>query len=437
MEDKIRVQNLFKIFGKNPQEALEKYQSGTSAEQLFKESGHVVAVADVSFSVAPGEMFMVMGLSGSGKSTLVRCLNRLLDATSGSVFVDDEDIQKVDGERLREIRRKKMAMVFQHFGLFPHRTVLGNAEYGLKVQGIEEEVQREKALKALELVGLKEWADRPLSNLSGGMQQRVGLARALATEADILLMDEAFSALDPLIRRDMQDELINLQREMQKTIVFITHDLNEALKLGDRIAVMKGGEIVQIGTPEDIVSNPENDYVANFTQDINRSLVLTASSIMEAPEPLFLKRDTVRTAMVRMRSIDRDEIYVVNSQRQPVGIITDKDIAAALKKKINDLSEVMNTDFPQTTESTSLGDILPLCTAGLPIAVVNENGRLRGILDPLDCLNNITPNTYDNGESSSVEEPAKTEEEKALPVKDAPVDGATEKSANEEPGSGA
>jgi glycine betaine/proline transport system ATP-binding protein len=246
MEDKIRVQNLFKIFGKNPQEALEKYQSGTSAEQLFKESGHVVAVADVSFSVAPGEMFMVMGLSGSGKSTLVRCLNRLLDATSGSVFVDDEDIQKVDGERLREIRRKKMAMVFQHFGLFPHRTVLGNAEYGLKVQGIEEEVRREKALKALELVGLKEWADRQLSNLCGGMKQRVGLARALATEADILLMDEGFSALDPLIRRDMQDELINLQREMQKTIVFITHDLNEALKLGDRIAVMKGGEIVQI-----------------------------------------------------------------------------------------------------------------------------------------------------------------------------------------------
>lgn len=413
MEEKIKVQNLYKIFGKNPQEALEKYKSGTSAEQLFKESGHVVAVADVSFSVAPGEMFMVMGLSGSGKSTLVRCLNRLLDATSGSVFVDDEDIQKVDGDRLREIRRKKMAMVFQHFGLFPHRTVLGNAEYGLKVQGIEEEVRREKALKALELVGLKEWADRPLSNLSGGMQQRVGLARALATEADILLMDEAFSALDPLIRRDMQDELINLQREMQKTIVFITHDLNEALKLGDRIAVMKAGAIVQIGTPEDIVSNPENDYVANFTQDINRSLVLTAGSIMEAPEPLFLKRDTVRTAMVRMRSTDRDEIYIVNSQRQPVGIITDKDIAAALKKNINDLSEIMNSEFPQTTESTPLGDVLPLCTAGLPIAVVNENGRLRGILDPLDCLNSISSNTGDSEDTSDSRKPEDAESNSA------------------------
>ncbi|MDD3265225.1 MAG: CBS domain-containing protein, partial [Dehalococcoidales bacterium] len=270
-------------------------------------------------------------------------------------------------------------------------------------------VRREKALKSLELVGLKQWADRPLSNLSGGMQQRVGLARALATEADILLMDEAFSALDPLIRRDMQDELINLQREMQKTIVFITHDLNEALKLGDRIAVMKGGAVVQIGTPEDIVSNPENDYVANFTQDINRSLVLTASSIMEAPEPLFLKRDTVRTAMVRMRSIDRDEIYIVNSQRQPVGIITDKDIASALKKKINNLSEIMNTEFPQTTESTPLGDVLPLCTVGLPIAVVNENGRLKGIVDPLDCLNSITPNTVDSEDTSDSEQPEDTE----------------------------
>ncbi|MBN1369543.1 MAG: glycine betaine/L-proline ABC transporter ATP-binding protein, partial [Dehalococcoidaceae bacterium] len=304
----MQVRNLYKIFGKNPQEALEKYKSGTSAEELFKESGHVVAVADVSFNVSPGEMFMVMGLSGSGKSTLVRCLNRLLDATAGEVIIDGEDIQAADGDRLREIRRSKVAMVFQHFGLFPHRSVLGNAEYGLKVKGMEEEQRREKALKALELVGLRDWADRPLSNLSGGMQQRVGLARALATEAEILLMDEAFSALDPLIRRDMQDELLSLQREMHKTIVFITHDLNEALKLGDRIAVMKGGVIVQIGTPEEIVSNPENDYVANFTQDINRGLVLTASSLMEAPEPLFLKRDTVRTALVRMRSIERDEI---------------------------------------------------------------------------------------------------------------------------------
>lgn len=405
MEDKIQVRNLYKIFGKNPQEALEKYKSGTSAEELFKESGHVVAVADVSFSVAPGEMFMVMGLSGSGKSTLVRCLNRLLDATAGEVIIDGEDIQTVDGDRLREIRRSKVAMVFQHFGLFPHRSVLGNAEYGLKVKGLEEEERRDKALKALELVGLKDWADRPLSNLSGGMQQRVGLARALATEADVLLMDEAFSALDPLIRRDMQDELLGLQREMQKTIVFITHDLNEALKLGDRIAVMKGGVIVQIGTPEEIVSNPENDYVANFTQDINRGLVLTASSLMEAPEPLFLKRDTVRTALVRMRSIERDEIYVVDSQRQPVGIITDKDIAAAMKKKVTDLSEIMNTEFPLTQETTPLAEILPLCMAGLPIAVVNEKGKLKGILDPLECLNSVSSGPSENGSSETNEEP--------------------------------
>jgi len=405
VEETIQVRNLYKIFGKNPQEALEKYKSGTPAEELFKETGHVVAVADVTFSVAPGEMFMVMGLSGSGKSTLVRCLNRLLDATAGEVIIDGEDIQAADGDRLREIRRSKVAMVFQHFGLFPHRSVLGNAEYGLKVKGMEEEQRREKALKALELVGLKDWADRPLSNLSGGMQQRVGLARALATEAEILLMDEAFSALDPLIRRDMQDELLNLQREMHKTIVFITHDLNEALKLGDRIAVMKAGVIVQIGTPEEIVSNPENDYVANFTQDINRGLVLTASSLMEAPEPLFLKRDTVRTALVRMRSIERDEIYVVDAQRQPVGIITDKDIAAAMKKKVTDLSEIMNTEFPLTQETTPLAEILPLCMAGLPIAVVNDKGKLKGILDPLECLNNVSSGPGENGSSETNEEP--------------------------------
>ena len=401
MKEKIRVQNLFKIFGRSPQEALEKLQSGTSPEDIFKESGHVVAVDNVSFSVMPGEMFMVMGLSGSGKSTLVRCLNRLLDVTSGHVFIDDEDIHAVDHERLRDIRRTKMAMVFQNFGLFPHRSVLGNAEYGLKVQGIPEEERRQKALNALELVGLKDWADRPLSNLSGGMQQRVGLARALATEADILLMDEAFSALDPLIRRDMQDELISLQRDMQKTVVFITHDLNEALKLGDHIAVMRGGSIVQIGTPEEIVSNPEDDYVANFTMDINRGLVLTGSSLMQAPESLFLKRDTVRTAMVRMRHLGRDELYVVDSQRQPVGIITDKDIAAALKKKITDLAEVMNTEFPLTQESTPMADILPLCSAGLPIAVVNDKGKLKGILDPLDCLNSISPTSNDNGGNGS------------------------------------
>ncbi len=406
MKDTIRVQNLYKIFGKNPQEALEKLNAGTSPDELFKENGNVVAVNDVSFTVSPGEIFMVMGLSGSGKSTLVRCFNRLLDATSGNVFIDDEDIQSVTNERLREIRRTKVAMVFQHFGLFPHRSVLGNAEYGLKVQGLAEDERREKALKALELVGLKDWADRPLSNLSGGMQQRVGLARALATEAEILLMDEAFSALDPLIRRDMQDELISLQIEMKKTIVFITHDLNEALKLGDRIAVMKAGKIVQIGTPEEIVSNPEDDYVANFTMDINRGLVLTASSIMEPPEPLYIKRDTVRTAMVRMGSTDRDEIYVVDSQRQPLGIITDKDIAAAVKKKGNNLSEILNTEFPQTQESTPLADVLPLTTFGLPIAVVDEKGKLKGIIYPLDCLNSISPSSTEssNGEDSPSED---------------------------------
>ncbi len=401
MEERIRIEHLYKIFGKNPQEALKKYQSGTSSKEIFKESGDVVAVADVSFDVKEGEIFVVMGLSGSGKSTLIRCINRLLNATSGHVFIDGEDIQAVDGDRLREIRRSKLAMVFQHFGLFPHLTVLGNAEYGLKVKGLDEEEKRQKALTALELVGLKDWADRPLSNLSGGMQQRVGLARALATEADILLMDEAFSALDPLIRRDMQDELLNLEREMKKTIVFITHDLSEALKLGDRIAVMKSGKIVQIGTPEEIVSNPETEYVANFTQDVNRGTVLTAGTLMEPAEELYLNRDTVRTALIRMRSIERDELYVVDSARQPVGIITDKGIAEAVKNKATKLSEVMITDFPKADESTLLADLLPLCSYGLPIAIINDKGRLTGILDPLECLNSLSPASSESTEAAN------------------------------------
>lgn len=379
----------------------------------MKKSRNVPAVIDASFSVAQGETFMIMGLSGSGKSTIIRCLNRLHDPSAGSVIIDDEDITKIDDHRLREIRRTKIAMVFQHFALLPHKTVLENVEFGLKIRGTLTEEDRKKAQDTLDVVGLKGWGDRLTADLSGGMQQRVGLARALATEPEILLMDEPFSALDPLIRRDMQDELINLQQTLQKTIIFITHDLNEALKMGDHIAVMKDGRIVQIGTPEEIVSSPANDYVAAFTSDVNRGLVFTASSIMKQADTLTITHDTIKTASVRLRQTKSDAMYVVDRQRKPIGLVTDQDIARAVRKGELKLDTVMNTEFPQTEENTPLGEVLTLCGDSLPIAVVSETGKFRGILEPLDVLSSVSPINTDeangNEESADTAEPKEAE----------------------------
>ncbi|AKG53932.1 L-proline glycine betaine ABC transport system permease ProV [Dehalogenimonas sp. WBC-2] len=387
---KLRVENLYKIFGPSPESIIKQLKKGVSRADIMKGSKNVPAVIDASFSVAEGETFMVMGLSGSGKSTLIRCLNRLHDPSSGSIYIDDEDITGVTDRRLREIRRTKIAMVFQHFALLPHKTVLENVEFGLKISGRPSDETRRKALETLELVGLKGWEDRSSSELSGGMQQRVGLARALATDPDILLMDEPFSALDPLIRRDMQDELLNLQQTVKKTIIFITHDLNEALKMGDHIAVMKDGRIVQIGTAEEIVSSPADDYVAAFTSDVNRGLVFTASSIMKPADTLYLVHDTVKTASVRLRQTKSDAMYVVNKQRQPVGLVSDQELARAIRKGVTKLADVMQTEFPKTLETTPLAEVLTLCGDSLPIAVVSEKGTFRGILEPLDVLTSVS-----------------------------------------------
>ncbi|WP_079127438.1 quaternary amine ABC transporter ATP-binding protein [Streptomyces sp. TP-A0874] len=279
---RLQAEHLYKVFGRRPNEAVRKLEGGAGRDEL-RADGTTAAVIDASFEVEEGQIFVVMGLSGSGKSTLLRMLNGLLEPTSGRVLVDGEDLTALSPRELRSVRSKKISMVFQHFALFPHRSVLENAAYGLEVQGVPAEERRERAQQALELAGLKGWESSWPDELSGGMQQRVGLARALATDADLLLMDESFSALDPLIRRDMQDQLIELQKRLKKTIVFITHDLNEAMRLGDRIAVMRDGQIVQIGTAEDILVTPANDYVASFIQDVDRSRVLTAGSIMEEP----------------------------------------------------------------------------------------------------------------------------------------------------------
>ncbi|NUM43480.1 MAG: glycine betaine/L-proline ABC transporter ATP-binding protein [Anaerolineales bacterium] len=282
---KVELQHIWKIFGPNPQYIFEKMKQDNSRAEILRETGHVVAVRDVSFEVAEGEIFVVMGLSGSGKSTLVRCLSRLIDPTAGKVMVNGKDVTAMNEDDLRELRRHTVTMVFQRFGLFPHRRIVDNIGYGLEVQGVERETRRTKSRQILELVGLKGWENHYPHELSGGMQQRVGLARALAVDPEIMLCDEPFSALDPLIRRDMQNELLNLQKTLHKTIIFITHDFLEAIKLGDRIAIMKDGAIVQIGTPQEIVAHPVNDYVREFTQDVPRAKVLTAETIMSPPIP--------------------------------------------------------------------------------------------------------------------------------------------------------
>ncbi|MDJ0613379.1 MAG: glycine betaine/L-proline ABC transporter ATP-binding protein [Rhizobiaceae bacterium] len=289
-EPKIVCNNIWKVFGPNPERTMQTMDRSLSRAEIQEQTGHVVAVKDVSFSVEEGETFVVMGLSGSGKSTLVRCLSRLIDPTEGQVLIDGDDITKVSHSELKDLRRNKMAMVFQHFGLFPHRKVIDNVAYGLEVRGEGREERYGKAMEVIDLVGLSGWADHYPRELSGGMQQRVGLARAMAVEPEILLFDEPFSALDPLIRREMQDELLDLQARLKKTMVFITHDFLEAIKMGDHIMIMKDGAISQMGTPEEIVANPVDKYVADFTEDVPRYKVLSAGKVMRSTKRAKLKK---------------------------------------------------------------------------------------------------------------------------------------------------
>jgi glycine betaine/proline transport system ATP-binding protein len=388
-QPKIKIENLVKIYGKNPEHALKLFREGGNRDEILQATGNVLGVADVTLSIGEGELFVIMGLSGSGKSTLVRCLNRLIEPTSGHVYIDDEDVAKVDMKRLREVRRTKLSMVFQRFGLFPHKSVLENTEYGLKMRGIAPEQRRQKALETLEIVGLHQWADYAPSSLSGGMQQRVGLARALATDAPILLMDEAFSALDPLIRRGMQDELMRLQTELQRTIVFISHDIQEALKIGDRVAIMKDGYLVQVGTPEEIITNPVDDYISAFTQDVNRAQVLKTGSIVRKTMPFILGQGSARAALQDMQSHDRRRMHVVNRQGQPVGVLTRQDLESAVDSGVENVESVMRRDFPTVEASTSLEEIFHLAQTGAPIAVVNRKGKFKGVVEQSDILASI------------------------------------------------
>lgn len=376
---KIKVNNITKIFGRNTKRALQLLDEGKSKNEILKECGATVGVKNASFEVYSGEIFVIMGLSGSGKSTLVRLLNRLIEPTAGQISIDSEEVTSMGKENLRNLRRKKISMVFQNFALFPHRTVLQNTEYGLEIQEVKKEVRTEKSLEALKLVGLKGYEDQYPSQLSGGMQQRVGLARALANDPDILLMDEAFSALDPLIRKDMQDELVQLQNKMEKTIVFITHDLDEALKIGDRIALMKDGEIVQIGTPEEILMNPSDRYVERFVEDVDLSKVLTAGHIMKRAEIIQLDKGPL-VALKLMKSLGISSIYVVDKQNRLIGAVTAQ-LANEAVETNQSLQDVLITEITTITSDTLLVDVFDLVSiASIPVAVVDEKKRVKGII---------------------------------------------------------
>lgn len=379
---KIEVKDLYLIFGNKANQALDLVKKGMSKDKVLEKTKCTVAVKDATFSIEQGEIFVVMGLSGSGKSSLIRCFNRLNNPTSGSILLDGKDVLKMTEDELRQLRRTEMSMVFQHFGLLPHRSVVANTAFGLEIQGVPDSESYTKAYEMLKTVGLEGYEEMMTGELSGGMQQRVGLARALTTNPEILLMDEAFSALDPLIRTNMQDELIELQRKLKKTIVFITHDLDEALKLGDRIAILKDGEIVQIGTPEEILVKPADEYVRAFVENVDRSMIVTASSLMfKDTGKLTIEKDGPAYALRRMREMGVNRLPVVDRENKFLGFVRDNDVVELKKKDDRDLKKILISEvMPKVSPDTHAADLLPLfIDKNLPLPVCDDEGRLLGV----------------------------------------------------------
>ena len=386
---KIDVANLVKVFGPGPravEAALSLLAAGGSKDEILARTGGVLAVAGVSLSVAEGEIYMIMGLSGSGKSTLVRCLNRLIEPTSGSVHIDGEDIFAKSRNELREMRRTRMSMVFQNFALLPHKTVVENVEFGLKLRGEAKARRTERAMETIDQVGLAGWEQHYPDNLSGGMRQRLGLARALASDPDILLMDEPFSALDPLIRNEMQNELIALQQRLRKTIVFITHDFQEAIKLGDRIAIMRDGEIIQVGGAVELVSRPADEYVRKFTKEIDRGRVFTAESIMRTGEPAVRENGGWDAAARAFNGSPDGCLFVLNQAGEPVGYLLESDIGGSATADGRPIRQAMATEFPRVAPDQRLADIYAQCSSDAPLAVVDEQGRFLGQVSVRDIV---------------------------------------------------
>ena len=376
----IEFKDVYKIFGPQPRgRAFEMARSGIPKNEVQRRTGHVVGITDVNFAVERGEIFVVMGLSGSGKSTAIRMVNKLHDVTHGEVMVGDVDVQKLEGTQLQAFRREKMGMVFQHFALFPHRNVIDNVSYGLRVQRVSRDERNRAALEALSLVGLAPFAEHRPAQLSGGMQQRVGLARALASDPDILLMDEAFSALDPLIRRQMQDELMEIQSRVHKTILFITHDLNEALRIGDRVCIMKDGAVVQIGTPEEILTEPATGYVAEFVQDVDQGRVIKVHEVMTEPRPVSQER-SLSQALTELGDVMGR--FCCDEQGRPTALLTVSDGMRVRSVDSDDLQAALRTDFDKCAPDATLNEMYAAAGRGLSVAVVDDDGRLIGNLDP-------------------------------------------------------
>lgn len=376
----IEVRNLTKIFGPRPLKTLSHLQRGCSVKEIREKTGYIVALQNISFSVQKGEIFVLMGLSGCGKSTLLRCLNRLIEPTTGEVFLDGDDIVSASADQMKSIRRKRMSMVFQSFALLPHRNILENIAFGLEIQGMPYEERVQEAKKSLDLVGLSGYEYSYPDQLSGGMQQRVGLARALASSPDILLMDEAFSALDPIIRRDMQNELLDIQDRLEKTIIFVSHDLDEALKLGSRIALMKAGEIIQIGTPEEILTKPKNEFVERFVEDVDLSRVLTAKDVMKAPDPMIHVTSGPHVALRMMQEAGISTLFVVGKNRELKGIITADDALQAGKEGLP-LLDIVIPDVVSIHHDTPVSEIIPvIAESRFPLAVINEEKKLKGVI---------------------------------------------------------
>lgn len=413
----IVANSTYKVFGKNPEQGVQRLREGATREELRKD-GITAAVIDASFEVAEGEIFVVMGLSGSGKSTLIRMVNGLWEPTAGELLLHGDDIVKMNREQLRQTRREKVSMVFQHFALLPHRTVGENAAYGLQIQGIAKDEQERRAKEALRMVGLKGWEDSLPGQLSGGMRQRVGLARALAAGTDIMLMDEAFSALDPLIKREMQDQLIDLQNKLGKTILFITHDLNEAMRLGDRIAMMRDGRIVQIGTAEQILNDPADDFVAQFVLDVDRTRVLTAGAVMTPPVALIESEQEPRAVGQLMREHQTSRLFVVDRDQRLRGAVDEEAVVEAVAAGKQDLNGILDDQDVSVPDHTYLSDLLAL-SAGTPkaLAVVDDERRVVGVLARVTLLQALAQHRakpHGNGGQTTQPRPVEAEEKEGV-----------------------
>ena len=380
-------------------------RSGQSKAEVEEETGSTIGVYDADFEVYQGEIFVVIGLSGSGKSTLLRLINRLIEPTEGKVYLDGNLVSEMDKKEIRNIRREKMGMVFQHFGLLPNRTVVGNIGFGLEIKGVSDKERKQQANEALKMVGLQGQGDKQITELSGGMKQRVGLARALATSQEILLMDEPFSALDPLIRRDMQNLFLDIQGEIKRTVLFITHDLDEALMLGHRVAIMKDGEIVQIGTPEEILAAPANRYVERFIEDVDYAKVRYVETVMVEPKEVAYDSEGPRVVLRRIRQAGLSEIFVVDEERHLVGICEAEEVSRLVEKEENSLTGAIDEEPPKVERGTPLREVLPLLVErDLPVAVVNEDNRLEGVVVRGSLIAGLTTSSDLNDEDAELQE---------------------------------